>query len=285
MFKRIKRYFRKSVINVNYELKYEKEIEKHEKTKIKLSEANDRIRFLEKELDRNYQNGRILYLQKIIRRKNEIIENLDNIYTKSKYLERPNTIQGDNQFNNKQFRDYCNGYVRGRLNKRLRKIHLKISIPYRHRQQAHIERLNQTIGQMIFLYQTNKELQTKKQYTEWHEHIRTIIDFINDYKLKDLNKNYEKEIKIDNDFVFNKKTKYTIREGTKVKVLLDTPQNIFGDKLPGKHRKSDIYWSTDNYIVLNCIMLPGNPPLYKVKNLKTGEIPNALYTNEQLQII
>ena len=138
---------------------------------------------------------------------------------------------------------------------------------------------------MIFLYQTNKELQTNKQYTEWHEHIKNIIDFINDYRLKDLNKNYEKEIKIDNDFVFNKKTKYTIREGTKIKVLLDTPQNIFGDKLPGKHRKSDIYWSTDDYIVLNCIMLPVNPPLYKVKNLKTGEIPNALYTNEQLQII
>ena len=81
MFKRIRRYFKKSVINVNYELKYEKEIEKHEKTKIKLSEAYDRIKFLEKELDRNYQNGRILYLQKIIRRKNEIIDNLreDNL--------------------------------------------------------------------------------------------------------------------------------------------------------------------------------------------------------------
>ena len=76
MFKGIKRYFKKSIKNVNYELKYEKEIEKHEKTKIKLSEANDRIRFLEKELDRNYQNGRILYLQKIIRRNKEIIENL-----------------------------------------------------------------------------------------------------------------------------------------------------------------------------------------------------------------
>ena len=81
MFKGIKKYFRKSVINVNYELKQEKESEKHEKTKIKLSEANDRIKFLEKELDRNYQNGRILYLQKIIRRKNEIIDNLreDNL--------------------------------------------------------------------------------------------------------------------------------------------------------------------------------------------------------------
>ena len=81
LIKKIKRYFKKSIKNVNYELKYEKEIEKHEKTKIKLKEAYDRIRFLEKELDRNYQNGRILYLQKIIRRKNEIIENLreDNI--------------------------------------------------------------------------------------------------------------------------------------------------------------------------------------------------------------
>ena len=81
MFKGIKRYFKKSIVNVNYELKYEKEIEKHKKTKIKLSEANDRIKFLEKELDRNYQNGRILYLQKIIRKKNEIIDNLreDNI--------------------------------------------------------------------------------------------------------------------------------------------------------------------------------------------------------------
>ena len=79
--KGIKRYFKKSIMNVNYELKYEKEIEKHEKTKIKLSEAYDRIRFLEKELDRNYQNGRILYLQKIIRRQREIIDNLreDNI--------------------------------------------------------------------------------------------------------------------------------------------------------------------------------------------------------------
>lgn len=81
MLKGIKKYFKKSIRTVNYELRYDKEVERHEKTKIKLDEANDRIRFLEKELDRNYQNGRILYLQKIIRRKNEIIDNLreDNI--------------------------------------------------------------------------------------------------------------------------------------------------------------------------------------------------------------
>ena len=32
-------------------------------------------------------------------------------------------------------------------------------------------------------------------------------------------------------------------------------------------------------------MLPGNPPVYKVKNIKTGETPDTLYTNEQLRII
>ena len=63
MFKGIKRYFRKSIKNVNYELKYEKEIEKHEKTKIKLSEANDRIKFLEKELDRKKKNRRLYPLR------------------------------------------------------------------------------------------------------------------------------------------------------------------------------------------------------------------------------
>ena len=43
----------------------------------------------------------------------ETIKNLNDIYKKSKYLERPKTIQGDNQFDNKKFRDFCNGYVDG----------------------------------------------------------------------------------------------------------------------------------------------------------------------------
>ena len=34
----------------------------------------------------------------------EIIKNLNDIYNKTKYLERPKTIQGDNQFDNKKFR-------------------------------------------------------------------------------------------------------------------------------------------------------------------------------------
>lgn len=80
MFKSIKRYFKKSITTVNYELKCEK-LEK------KLEEANDRIKFLEKELDRNYMNNRIINLQKIIKRKNEKIDNLIKDY---KMIEKQN---------------------------------------------------------------------------------------------------------------------------------------------------------------------------------------------------
>ena len=43
----------------------------------------------------------------------EIIKNLNDIYKETKYLERLKTIQGDNQFVIKKFRDFCNGYVDG----------------------------------------------------------------------------------------------------------------------------------------------------------------------------
>ena len=80
MFKSIKRYFKKSIITVNYELKCEK-LEK------KLEEANDRIKFLEKELDRNYMNNRIINLQKKKKKKNEKIDNIIKDY---KMIEKQN---------------------------------------------------------------------------------------------------------------------------------------------------------------------------------------------------
>ena len=73
------------------------------------------------------------------------------------------------------------------------------SIPYWHKQQELIH----SIGMMIFLFQTNNELQTKNKYYEWNKHmkqimnykpksirrhIKTIINFINECRLKDLNK-------------------------------------------------------------------------------------------------
>ena len=44
-------------------------------------------------------------------------------------------------------------------------------------------------------------------------------------------------------------------------------------------------WSTNNYVVDECVLIPGNPPLYYVRNTKTGEKLNALYPAEQLLIL
>ena len=62
-------------------------------------------------------------------------------YKKSKKLKRPKTIQGDNQFDNKKIRDFCNGYVYGKLNIRLRGM------------------TNKSVN---LLFEVDKELQTKK---------------------------------------------------------------------------------------------------------------------------
>lgn len=43
--------------------------------------------------------------------------------------------------------------------------------------------------------------------------------------------------------------------------------------LSGKHRESD-------YVVINYVLVPGNPPLYKVENLKTGEISNTSFNSK-----
>lgn len=221
---------------------------------------------------------------------NEIIKELDDIYKKSKFLERPQIIQGDNQFKNKKFTDYCNDgsmLVNGKIknNNRYNPIKLKIALPYRHRQQSIVERLNQTIGILIFLIQASKEIKTHKNNSKWTDSIKTVIDFINENKGKYLDVDNVKKIEIPDKFIFNSKTRYIIADGTIVKVLLDQPEDIEGNKLNGKRRATDRYWTLDDYIVLSSYLFPGNPPLYKVQNTRTKEIPAALYTNEQLNIL
>lgn len=78
MINKFKKNIEKTTKNARYEIRYNNEIARHAETKHTLKIANDRIKELEAELDRNYQNARILYLQKLIKRKNDNIENLRN---------------------------------------------------------------------------------------------------------------------------------------------------------------------------------------------------------------
>lgn len=199
----------------------------------------------------------------------QIIDKLEDIYSKSKYLKYPFKIQADNQFQNHLFKEWCDSH----------NILLSIGEPYRSRSQAHVERLNETLGQRIFKYQLEKEIKTNKISKEWVKYLPVIIKELNERRLnyvdEDLNnkeKLKEKEPKIrDGD--------YYIPIGSIVRVKLEKPQSyIDGSPLPGKFRAVDVKWSRDLYEVIDSYILPNNPILYRIIKITN---PNVIYNDEK----
>jgi len=193
----------------------------------------------------------------------QITDKLEDIYSQSKYLKYPFKIQGDNQFDSQGFRNWCESH----------NIMLSIGEPYRSRQQSYVERLNQTIGERIFKKQLEKEIDTNKTSKEWIKFLPSIINELNERRLKyvdedlnNTNKEKEKEPKI-------RDTDYYIPIGSIVRVKLDKPFDYVNEKpLPGPFRSVDIKWSKDLYKVIDTFIVPNNPLLYKVKKITNPEV-------------
>ena len=77
-----------------------------------------------------------------------------------------------------------------------------------------------------------------------------------------------------------------LSEGTKVRVALDEPHAVTGEKLHGTFRASDIRWDPKIHTVKKCILTPDQPPIYLVNGPhgKLG-ISRAAYTRNNLQIV
>ena len=204
----------------------------------------------------------------------EIIGALEDIYDKSNYLSTPEILQADNEFNNKYFKNWCdtNG------------IKLKITEPYHHRQNAHVERFNQTLQKRLWKIQLDEEIETGKPCTNWLKWYRGVINSINEDKMKFLNKdltkkhiNWTYKIKLNSpDLILNK---------TRVRVKLDEPEDIRGKKLHGHFRITDTKWGLNEYEVVDSLISPNSVPMYRIKNVKTNKIINHLMPRESLQII
>ncbi len=193
----------------------------------------------------------------------QIIDKLEDIYSKSKYLKYPFKIQADNQFQNHLFKEWCDSH----------NILLSIGEPYRSRSQAHVERLNETLGEKIFKNQLRKEIEQNKTSREWVKYLPTIIKELNERRLKyvdddlnNINKLKEKEPNIkDND--------YYIPIGSICRVALDHPIDYVNEKvLPGDFRKVDIKYSKDLYKVIDCYIVPNNPILYRIIKVLNPEV-------------
>jgi len=206
-----------------------------------------------------------------------IINGFEEIYgTYHRLLSYPKVLQVDNQFDNR----FIQKWARDRV------IRLKVNLPYRSRQNAHVERLNQEIGEILFKIMLDEEISTGRQSKEWVRYYQTIIDYHNNIIIPTLTRG-KRPMRNPEDTVikFNKKSKYIIRNGSVVRRLLDSPVEYLGNRLSGRFRKTDIKWSKELYIVIETIMIPGNPPLYKIMSQTDRQPVRALFTNEQLQIV
>lgn len=199
-----------------------------------------------------------------------MVHALQHLYDNSMNLVQPKLIHADQQFDNKQFKNWAEE----------NDINVKISDTNDHRALSHVERLNKTLGTWIYQLQVQKELETGEVNTEWKADYPKLLKILNDKNKQKKKKKFNDDIKITNT------NNSLILPDTKVRVLLDKdkPQTVFGQKLRGTIRAADIKWSVDVYSVVAPVFIPSNPPFYKIKD-KNGNIIKRLFSRERLLVI
>lgn len=74
--------------------------------------------------------------------------------------------------------------------------------------------------------------------------------------------------------------------GTKVRVLLDEPQDMITGKVHGKFRSVDFKWSPQIRTIKNVLLMPGQPPMYQLDGTFTDDkLSKVAYTKNQLQVV
>lgn len=197
----------------------------------------------------------------------EIIKAMENIYSR-KYLNHPLRLEIDSgsEFKGIEFSRFLDKY---KINPRYAKIG-------RHRQQALVERRNQTIGKVLFMRMTGKELIAEEEENkEWVDIIPKLIELMN----KKQNKKNQKKENPSDEILCKGDTCNILEEGIKVRVQLDNPINVItGKRLSGKFRTTDIKWDPEIRTIKHIILKPNSPPLYIL-----NDEYNVAYTKNQLQ--
>ena len=153
----------------------------------------------------------------------------------------------------------------------------------RSRQQAMAENRNKIIAKALFQAQVGKEIQDGEVNKDWVDDVPKVIKAINEYETEKYKKEKAKRDRQDakRPPVPKLDKKEPILEvGTKVRVALDKPENVFGDKQAGTaFRATDIRWKPAVRKITNIILTPRQPVMYQVDDELTG------YTRQRLQVV
>ena len=157
-----------------------------------------------------------------------------------------------------------------------RGVFVRTSVPGRHTQQAMVENLNRILGVAIFKRQIAEELATGEQSTAWVKDLPRFIGLINEKLRREPPPPIDPAAKS----YTGTKSKYLLPEGQLVRVRLDRPQSVLGEKLSGPFRAHDIKWDTKPRAIVQTLIYPGQLVRYIVDG-----IPNASYSASQLQAV
>ena len=203
-----------------------------------------------------------------------VVRGLDIIF-KRKYVDKPHKIEVD-----------AGSEFKGKTRKWFDKNNIKVRVAEvgRHRQQALVERANQTIGSILFKRMTAQEILTGSESRHWTRDLPKLMKLMNAHiKERDVNV----KIKTDGDVVCEGDSCNILDVGDKVRVALEFPINpVTHEKLNGKFRSSDIRWHPDKRIIRQVLLKPDFPPMYLLDgNVGTLKVKPIAYTKEQLQLV
>jgi hypothetical protein len=166
-------------------------------------------------------------------------------------------------------------------------VYIRYKRTGRHRQQACVESVNGMLVHGLFYTMLANEIHLEKKEIvgDWIDNIDELVELLNFMK----SEMPKEQIKNDKRSKLSDNGKWIIATGdnqvilpvdTKVRVILEEPRNIQGDKQHGKFRKGDIRWENKTREIEQISMRPNQPPMYLVDGIN-----NVAYTKEQLQVI
>ncbi|GET64767.1 chromobox protein homolog 3 [Rhizophagus irregularis DAOM 181602=DAOM 197198] len=123
-------------------------------------------------------------------------------------------------------------------------VMMRFGEPGRHKQQSYAERAIQAIQEPLLKRMVAQELKTGLTSVEWSEDFRDVVN-----KIDEIWQRNPPDIPTGSPKV-SKKTEL-LSEGTHVRVKLDEPISVLGNKLHGKFRTGDIRWNP-NIRVFRC---------------------------------
>lgn len=195
----------------------------------------------------------------------------NSIY-KRKYISIPERIEVDP---GAEFKGAVKTYFEGHG------VFIRVGEVGRHRQQAVVERANQTIGSVLHKRMTGEELLTGKLSTEWVHDLPVLISAMNK-RVKEMKKK-----KPTTAATCEGSSCKLLNEGDQVRVQLDYPiDTISGKKLFGKFRSSDLRWDTVIRTIKQVQLIPGQPPTYRLDGpVGVNKLSKVAYTKNQLQSV